>query len=202
MFNGSWLKHGIFRRRYPTHAALFAGLAQGEERAVLALQQRAKPMLRKLIRDRGQDNRLTEDILNRSTLIFLRKIAAGQYEFRGHAPTTYLVEVAKRLLFAAQRSGGRPTDGLEAHPDLADPDYAAYERRTEAAEMVSTLLDHLGNPCARVIRLHHLDGYRDEEVVRRKMTAYSTVSSLKVKRSACMKKLIKLAQAWKTVNSI
>ncbi|MEL7160349.1 MAG: sigma-70 family RNA polymerase sigma factor [Bacteroidota bacterium] len=192
----------MFRRRYPTHAALFAGLQAGEERAVLALQTRAEPMVRKLVRERGMDNQLTEDILNRGTLIFLRKIAAGEYEFRGHAPTTYLVEIAKRLLFAAQRKRDRRTEALEAHPDLADPDPLTDERRTEAAEMVGTLLDRLGNPCARVIRLHHLDGYRDEEVVRRKMTPYSTVNSLKMKRSGCMKKLIKLAQAWKTVNSI
>ncbi|MEM6772351.1 MAG: hypothetical protein AAF597_17375, partial [Bacteroidota bacterium] len=139
---------------------------------------------------------------NRGTLIFLQKIEAGSYVFQGHAPTTYLVEVVKRLALAASRKMKREVDSLDDHLDLADPDQEAFLRNKEAAVLVRSLLDHLGDPCARVIQLHHLDGYSDDEVVRRRMTAYSTTNSLKVKRSDCMKKLIKLAQQWKTVNSI
>jgi hypothetical protein len=66
---------------------------------------------------------------------------------------------------------------------------------------VRQLLGNLGQPCEQVVRLHHIEGYSDEEVVNQKMTKYSTTDSLKMKRSDCMKKLIQLAQQWKTSNN-
>ncbi|MEM1357746.1 MAG: sigma-70 family RNA polymerase sigma factor [Bacteroidota bacterium] len=198
----NWFRATGFRQPYPTHEALFEGLRALENRAILQLQTKALPTVRKLVRERGLDDRLVEELLNRGTLIFLQKIEAGSYVFQGHAPTTYLVEVIKRLALAASRKVKREVDSLDDHLDLADPDQEAFLRNKEAAVLVRSLLDHLGDPCARVIQLHHLDGYSDDEVVRRRMTAYSTTNSLKVKRSDCMKKLIKLAQQWKTVNSI
>lgn len=198
----NWFGATGFRQRYPTHEALFEGLRALDNRAILQLQTKVLPTVRQLVRERGLDDRLVEELLNRGTLIFLQKIEAGSYVFQGHAPTTYLVEVIKRLTLAASRKVKREVDSLDDHLDLADPDQEAFLRNKEAAVLVRSLLDHLGDPCARVIQLHHLDGYSDEEVVRRRMTAYSTTNSLKVKRSDCMKKLIKLAQQWKTVNSI
>jgi hypothetical protein len=54
----------------------------------------------------------------------------------------------------------------------------------------------MGEPCTSVIRLHHIDGYPDEEVVRQGWTRYTTTDSLKIKRSDCMKKLIQIARQW------
>lgn len=198
----NWFGPTGFRQKYATHESLFEGLRALDNRAILQLQAKALPTVRKLVRERGLDAGLVEELLNRGTLIFLQKIEAGSYVFQGHAPTTYLVEVIKRLALAASRKVKREVDSLDDHLDLADPDQEAFLRNKEAAVLVRSLLDHLGDPCARVIQLHHLDGYSDVEVVRRRMTSYSTTNSLKVKRSDCMKKLIKLAQAWKTVNSI
>jgi hypothetical protein len=39
-----------------------------------------------------------------------------------------------------------------------------------------------------MIRLKYIDGYSDEEAVPEKLTAYSTVESLRQKRNDCMKK--------------
>jgi DNA-directed RNA polymerase specialized sigma24 family protein len=143
-----------------------------------------------------------DDILNRSTLIFLQKIEDGSYQFQGHAPSTYLIEVARRVALSATRAQKKATAPLDGHNYLPDPETEAGKNRQEATELVRQLLERLGDPCAQVIRLHHIEGYSDEEVVQQKLTRYTTIDSLKMKRSDCMKKLIQLARQWKISNHI
>ncbi|MEL6660240.1 MAG: hypothetical protein AAFR36_27490, partial [Bacteroidota bacterium] len=140
-----------------------------------------------------------EEILNRSTLVFLQKIESGGYQFQGNAPTSYLTEVAKRMAMAQSRKSSKHQhQALEdAHIDHM-ANFAENERKQAAADMVRNLLGKLNDACAQVIRLHHIDGYSDDEVIKNNMTPYSTKNSLKMKRSSCMKKLIKIAQEWQT----
>jgi len=154
-------------------------------------------MVRKLAKQYKLSEQQAEEILNQATLVFLQKIQNGAYAFQGHAPTTYLIEVSKRMVFATSRRQKPTSETLDEQLPLAAEDYAALERQQSAAELVSRFLDQLGERCAQVVRLHHIEGYRDEEVVAQQMTPYSTVNSLKMKRSDCMKKLIAIAQAWK-----
>ena len=101
----------------------------------------------------------------------------------------------------ATRTQKNTTETLENQHHLADSGIETDSKRIEATELVRLLLGHLGQPCEQIIRLQHIDGYSDEEVVQQKLTKYSTTDSLKMKRSDCMKKLIQLAQQWKTSNN-
>jgi DNA-directed RNA polymerase specialized sigma24 family protein len=102
----------------------------------------------------------------------------------------------------ATRTQKATPESLDYQYHLADPDIENEGKRKEATELVRQLLGHLREPCEQVVRLYHIEGYSDEEVVQQKMTRYSTPDSLKMKRSDCMKKLIQLAQQWKTINNI
>jgi len=198
-----WFTGKQSRGRFATHEALFMGLSRMEDGAILALQKKALPMVRKLVTDKGLGKEQVEDLLNRGTMIFLEKIDAGAYHFQGYAPTTYLLEIVKRLTADALKKTRRAFERRgELTEEIADEDHLLREDRQESAELVNSLLTHLGDPCARVVTLHHISGYTDDEVVRRRMTTYSTKASLKVKRSACMQQLIKIARQWKMVNSI
>lgn len=117
--------------------------------------------------------------------------------FQGHAPSTYLIEIAKRLTLTATRFQKKASEPLDQYQYLQDEAWQQTQAQEEAAEMTSQLLTQLGEPCQSVIRLHFIDGYSDEEVVRHRLTRYTSVGSLKIKRSDCMKKLIQLAQKWK-----
>lgn len=189
-------------RPYNSHEGLFQGLLRLDNAAILCLQMKARKPVRKIVRQYGLPAEQAEDILNRSTLIFLRKIEEGSYQFQGHAPSTYLIEVARRLALSATRAQKKETAPLDDHDHLPDPEVEAGKNRQEATELVSHLLDRLGDPCAQVIRLHHIEGYSDEEAVQQKLTRYTTIDSLKMKRSDCMKKLIQLARQWKISNHI
>ncbi len=185
-------------KRFDTHERLFEGLCKLDNAAILCLQVRALPLVKKAVAGYGLPADKADEIINSATLVFLQKIENGAYQFQGHAPMTYFIEIAKRQALMATRSLKKTTQPLENLPETADPDAANLLRRQDAADTVGLLLEKLGQPCADVIRLHHIDGYSDEEVVNQRLTKYSTPDSLKMKRSDCMKKLVQLATQWKT----
>lgn len=186
-------------KSYREHEQLYQGLKAQKNEAILCLQVKAQPMVAKQAKAYKLDTQQTEEILNQATLIFLQKIESGKYEFQGHAPTTYLTEVAKRLVMAVARKR-KPVDqlALEAAPLENLTDFSEHERKREAADLVGQLFHKLDKACAQVIRVHHIDGYSDDEAIQMNLTPYSTINSLKMKRSTCMKKLIKIAQQWRT----
>lgn len=185
-------------KRYVDNETLFRGLQQLEDAAIVCIQVKCLPAVRQIARGYGLLNEAAEDILNKSTVILLRKIEEGAYQFQGHATSTYLIEIAKRTALMATRWKSRETESLDDHHHLHDESWEAEKKQQEAAELIRQLLGQLGEPCNEVVRFHHIDGFSDEEVVAQKMTRYTTTNSLKMKRSDCMKVLIQMAQQWKT----
>lgn len=202
MNTSAWFSLKKPPKQYDDHERLFLGLQNMENAAILYLQTKAMPSVQRLVRDYGIHGNPAEDILNRSTVIFLQKIEEGSYQFKGHAPSTYLIEIAKRLALMATRTQKKSDEPLDKYDHLQDEFWETEQKQREAAELTQRLLGQLGDPCQQVIRLHHIDGYSDEEVIQRKLTRYSTTDSLKMKRSDCMKNLIQLAQKWKTLINI
>jgi hypothetical protein len=189
-------------KRFGSHELLFEGLQNLDNAAILCIQVRALPSVKKIVAGYGLPSEKVDELLNAATLVFLQKIGSGAYQFQGHSPLNYFLEIAKRQALMATRSLKKATVPLENLPEAADPDHADLLRRNEAAETVKQLLDQLGQPCADVIRLHHIEGFSDEEVVSQGLTKYSTTDSLKMKRSDCMKKLVQLATRWKNSTNI
>ena len=199
MVKGSWFSSKKPTPKYESNEQLFVGLQKLETAAIVLLQTKALPTVQQLVKGFGLSSVEAEDILNRSTVIFLQKIEDGSYLFQGHAPSTYLIEIAKRLALMATRSQKKSAEPLDNYEHLYDETWETEQKQREAAEMTRQLLAQLGDPCQQVVRLHHIDGYSDEEVIQGKMTRYTTTDSLKIKRSDCMKKLIQLGAQWKTL---
>lgn len=190
-----WFSYDQPGKRFATHEALFEGLKNADNAAILYAQLKVLPSVRKIVKAYGLPTEQVDDVLNESTLTLLRKINDGSYQFQNHAPTTYLVEIARRVaLMATRKYGKHMTESLENHYEIADDDTQTQLARQEAAEQVAHLLGKIGSPCDTIIRLKYIDGYTDEEIVKQQLTKYSTVDSLKMKRSDCMKKLTQLAQ--------
>lgn len=197
-----WLAPSNPCRRYNGHEGLFEALKRLDNAAILCVQTRAMPSARKFVRQYGLPSDCVDEVINQSTLVFLRKIQDGSYQFQGHAPATYLVEIMRRVALMMTRTQRKQHEPLDNHHDVQDPDFEANDRQRESANLVQQFLGQMGDPCESVIKLHYIDGYSDEEVVRQGWTRYTTADSLKVKRSDCMKKLIQIAQQWKSTNNI
>lgn len=189
-------------RRFAADEQLVQALRQWDNEAIACLQIQCQGRIRLIVRKCGLPDNMTEEILHSATMIFLQKIAGGAYQYQGQSPGAFLAEIARRLSLAAARKQARSPADIDSVPEPADADAEGLARREEAAETVQFLLGHLGSPCSEVIRLHHIEGYADEEVIRLGLTPYSTIASLKVKRSDCMKKLVQLALQWKHSTNI
>jgi RNA polymerase sigma factor (sigma-70 family) len=197
-----WLTPSNPCRQFEDNERLFLALKKLDNAAILCVQTRVMASARKFTQQYGLPPDSADEVLNQGTLIFLRKIEDGSYQFQGHAPSTYLVEIMRRVALMMTRTKRQSHETLENQHDLHDPDVEAAHRQRESADLVRQFLAQMGEPCETVIRLHHIDGYSDEEVVRQGWTRYSTTDSLKIKRSDCMKKLIQIAQQWRSTNSI
>jgi DNA-directed RNA polymerase specialized sigma24 family protein len=198
----SWFSRENPCRFFETNEQLFDALAREESAAIVCLQTKTVGSVRKIVQNFGLAPDLTDDILNKSTVIFLQKIADGSYQFHGNAPSTYLIEIARNVAHMATRKRKGTIIGLENQPDLADIDAENTARNLENTDLVRHFLAEIGEPCATVIRLQHIDGVPDEVAVNQRLTRYSTPDSLKMKRLECMKKLILIAQKWKISNNI
>lgn len=189
-------------RRFSDDEQLVDALRQWDAEAIACLQMRCSRSVQQIVRRCGLSDEVIEEILNSATMVFLQKIAGGAYTYQGIAPEVYLAEIARRQSLATARKRGVRYAALDDAAEPADPEAELWARRNEAAETVRLLFHQLGMPCAEVIRLYHIEGYADEEVIRLGMTSYSTIASLKVKRSDCMKKLVQLALQWKNSTNI
>jgi RNA polymerase sigma factor (sigma-70 family) len=184
-------------KKYPNHEALLAGLERLEQAAVQCVILKSKPSVEKILRQLGLPADLADDVRSESLVIFLSKIQKKEYQYHGNAPSTFFMEIARRVAQNLTRTNaGKRLDSLrDSDFDSLDNSVNEHFEKKERMEQIEQLLSRLGSPCSDLIRLRYLDGYTDEEVVAQKLAPYASVESLKVSRSQCMKKLRLMAKA-------
>lgn len=184
--------------RYEHTGELIAGLLKMETGAVEFVMKKAWPSVRYLVRQAQLPDNLTRDVLHDALVILVKKIRDNVYKPDESAPATYLIAIARNLIANQLRHRhNTPTISLDEAPDISDDHTQAFLEGRERRELLESLLRKLGEPCARLIRLKYIDGYRDEEIIAQNMTHYITSTALRTKRSKCFQKLIELATATK-----
>ena len=68
----------------------------------------------------------------------------------------------------------------------------------EKVTLLKKMLNELGSPCKELIDLKYISELSDEEQIKNKLTKYSSLESLRVSRSQCMKKLLALSTKYKS----
>ena len=176
---------------------LFEALELRQDKAIQFVQRKTIKTIASLSRFAGLSELDSEEILNDSVIILLQKIESGAYQFQGYDPCTYVVEIAKGLIANAKRKNKRVFEDIETHFELADNETERYLEIKANEAIVAALLAKIGENCQKLITLKYLNEYKDDEILEQKMTQYSSINTLKVKRSECMKKLSELALQYK-----
>jgi len=171
-------------------AHLMECLRQGHSQAILFIQNKATGFVLKVLNQFRLPQHLLHEVLNEASIIFIKKLREPDFSLHSAQPLTYFIEVIKKVVSneTRKRQIGQH-DLLENQYDLNDTSVEEYHARKDNIELLNSLLSGAGAPCEQVIRLKYIDGYSDEEAIREGVTAYSTVESLRQKRSDCMKKL-------------
>jgi DNA-directed RNA polymerase specialized sigma24 family protein len=173
---------------------LYEALQQKQDKAIQFAQRKTMKTVASLARFAGLTEMDSEEILNDAVIILLQKIETGDYQFQGNDPCTFLIEIAKRLIANAKRKNQRVFEDIENHFELADNDTERYLESKSNEAILLNLLSQIGENCQKLISLKYLQEFKDEEILEQKMTQYSSINTLKVKRSECMKKLSELAR--------
>ncbi len=171
-------------------AQLMESLRQGNSGAILFIQNKAKGFVVKLLTQFRLPAHLLHEVLNEASIIFIKKLREPDFSLYSAQPLTYFIEITKKVASneTRKRQIGQH-DLIENQYGLLDTSIEEYHAHKDNIELLNTLLSGAGVACAQVIRLKYIDGYSDEEAIREGLTAYSTVESLRQKRSDCMKKL-------------
>ncbi|MCC6726330.1 MAG: sigma-70 family RNA polymerase sigma factor [Saprospiraceae bacterium] len=182
-------------KSYASNEALFKGLERLDHAAVQCLISKSKGAVSKQLAQFRLPADLVDDVLSEAMVILLSKIQKTEYQYQGHAPSSFFIEIARRVAQNYTRTNkGRRSNALdEQHHEIQDDEIQAYFDKKDRFETVERLLVQMGNPCNDLIRLRYLDGYKDEEVIAQRLTSYTSVESLKVSRSQCMKRLRQMA---------
>jgi hypothetical protein len=176
--------------QFPDAHALILALKREDASAINCLSSQIAGSVFKI----GKGFNLVDDDIEElhcdCIMIFIDKIRAGQYEYFGHKPATYVIEIAKRRVnHYFRKANRRNTEDLDPRMDLVEEE--SQEMLGQIA-LVQELLSRLSEKCQKLIRLKYLDEHKDKEVIEQKLSQYTTVNALKNHRAQCMKKLVEL----------
>ena len=175
--------------KYPGNRELFDGLAATETGAIRCLQDKARGAIFNYGKLRSLPDEDLEEIVEDATVLFLEKIGNGGYEFQGLAPVTYCVEIGKRLVLKRTEKRHVKTVDIDSAPVVGENEIGKFYEQRALEEQIGKLLAKIGENCRQVIKLRYYERLTDAEVIDQKLTPYSTIGSLKVKRSECLSKL-------------
>jgi len=173
-------------------------LRQGNSKEIIALQNSSSGFTAQLLKKFRLPAHILQEVLSDASIIFLKKLREPEFFLDSAQPRTYFIEIIKRVVLneTRKRQDGKH-EQIENQFGLPDASVEEYQAQKENIELLGQLLSGAGAPCEQVIRLKYIDGFSDEEAIRRSLTAYSTVESLRQKRSDCMKRLKDRATAFK-----
>jgi DNA-directed RNA polymerase specialized sigma24 family protein len=175
--------------KYPGNRELFDGLAAGESAAIRCLQDKGRGAIFSYGKMRNVGELDLQEVVEDATVLFLEKINKGDYIFQGLAPVTYMVEVGKRLVLKRTEKRQMNTVEVDSIQIGGDDEIDRFYEQKAIEEQLGKVLGQIGENCRLVIHLRYYERFSDAEVIEKKLSPYSTVGSLKVKRSECIAKL-------------
>lgn len=173
--------------------AFFDALGKAETSAIQLLARKISYGVKLAATNAGLRPEDAEEILNDAMVITITNIREGKFQFMEFSPATYATGVARKLVANRIRTQKPRSQELENLPLVSELDPEKYLKDKERQSIVGALLEKLEKTCRQLIQLKYFQPLRDQEIIDRRITEFTTVNSLKSKRSQCLKKLAGLA---------
>lgn len=191
------LKMNKFLKKYDNPSALYDRLFHRDSGAIQYLHRKTAGFLMHWRGSRNLAPTDLEEINQDAIIITIRKIETGDYHFNGVDPCAYAAGVAKKLVSNFLKKRRMPAVDIQDWDASEDPAIERYLHRKEVQALISEVLNRMPKNCHQLIMLRHFDEKTDEEVLREKLTPYSSIESLRSRRGECMKQLRQLLQSTK-----
>lgn len=161
--------------------------------AIHHLYKRIMDPIIKLVKWNRLSEQCAEELIQDCIVIFIHKIKVGKYVYQGIDPYFYIMEMAKKNLNNYKRKHNKHLSlEINSEMDFVSSDEFDLEN---VCKQLEHLLKQLGPNCERLIRLKYLEELKDNEIIERAYTQYSTVNALKNKRAQCFKKLVEISKS-------
>lgn len=171
----------------------FNALKMADSTAIVELAQKIRYSTKQAAYNARLSAQDTEELLNDALVITIRNIREGKFQFMGISPAAYATGIVKKLIANRLRKKKLAIATSFEMEKLADFSPEEYLEKKEKEQLVGKLLSKLGEICQKILRLKYFETYKDEEIIALKLTHFSSINSLKSKRSQCLKKLISIA---------
>lgn len=171
----------------------FEALGRADPAAIRQLAAKIATGVRQASARAGLMPQDAEETLNDAVVITISNIRDGKFQYMDFSPATYASAVVRKLIANRVRVKKPAAQELDNLPLLSDMNPEAYMQAKERQKLVGQLLQKLEETCRQLIQLKYFNTLRDEEIVDQQLTSFTSVNSLKSKRSQCLKKLAGLA---------
>lgn len=186
----SFLKSSTDKLRWLSDKrAFYDALGRVEPTAVKLLSAKIEYEVNKAVKVAGLQSEDAEELVNDTVIITISNIKKGQFLFSDYAPATYAKGVVRKLIANRLRSKKPRSEELDNVHLTSSFNPEKYMEDKERQFIVSELLERLGSKCRQLIKMKYFKHLRDEEIIQQQLTTYSSVGSLKSKRSQCLKEL-------------
>jgi len=132
------------------------------------------------------------DLYQDSCVVLWQNITKGKLtpEALTSSIETYIIGVAKNILMARERSLKRI---------MADSPYEADDIEVERNQVIQSVVDRMGEPCATLLDKFYWEKLSGEEIA--KLMNYNNADTVKTQKWKCMQKLkVTLTSAFKNLN--
>lgn len=173
--------------------AFYDALGVANSQAIRFLSSKITPSVRKAVAQYRMDKQDIGEIVNDALVITISNIRDGKFSYMDFSPATYANGVARKLIANRIRTKKPITQEVDDLPLVSDLNPETYLKNKERESIVGQLLQRLGETCQKLIRLKYFSLMKDKEIIEKQLAGFSSINSLKSKRSQCMKKLGVLA---------
>lgn len=175
--------------------ALFNALGRAEAPAIRLLVKKVSTDIKTAARRARLTPEDIEELINDVAVITISSIRKGKFQYINFHPAAYALGVARKLIANHLRKNKIKTEELDHNMQVySDFNPETYLKDKERQSLVGELLKRVGEPCHRLLQMKFFENLRDNEIIEQKLSPYSSVGSLKSKRSQCMKKLADIAK--------
>ena len=174
--------------------ALFDALGKLEPTAVRYLGKKIDYDTRQAAKQARLSLEDAEELVNDAVVITISNIRKGTFPFEDSSPVAYAKGVVRKLIANRLRTKKPTKERLEKVHLASDFNPDKYIQDKERRSIVARLLERLGENCHNLLKMKYFNHLKDQEIITQNLTPYSTVGSLKSKRSQCLKELEQLAR--------
>ena len=174
--------------------ALFNALGKMDPHAVRLLGKKIEYDIKTAAKNARLSTEDAEELVNDAVVVTVANIRKGTFPFLDSSPVAYAKGVGRKLIANRIRKQRPQSEDLGKVQVASDFDPDKYMQDKERRSIVKELLARLGENCRNLLKIKYFTHIKDQEAIDKKVVAYSTVGSMRAKRSQCLKELEGLAR--------